>query len=246
MEHYGLERMVASRFHLIAWRGWTEPARWLGEQGFSYDLDYMTTISRHIPTLGYMTGGSLPLRFYTEAGEPLSVRQLATQLDDHPNPRLPFGPQIIGGKPPKLSREDYLGVAHTLVRLSAERFHSPVVLNNHPLQFFFDPDWLTSIIGVAQESGMVVWSVADYDRFIEGLRHSQLTRAPGEARWRVTVHHPTQDVLVLNAPALVDVWVDGEARKVRRERRWRRPVAVVTLSRGEHTVALLPPTGAGG
>ena len=236
-DFYGLPSLTASRFHLVAWRGFTTSVDWVADAGIRYELSYLTVLTRRVPTVGYMTGSSLPLRYHRADGTALPVIQLATQLDDHPNPRLPYGPAPIGGRPPKLSRADYVRTAHDLLRGSVERYHSPVILNNHPLQFFSDPHWLLALVDEAKRLGAPVLSVADYDAFLQGFRRSRLAQQ-SDGSYHAWIHHERQDVILVNAPTGGEVQVDGAPAKIRTEARWGRSVGVLSLRRGRHEISL--------
>ena len=125
-----------------------------------------------------MTGSGLPLRFYTNAGAPLPVRQLATQLDDHAD----ADQAVVGLGAKALPRDVLVARSRDLVLASARNFHSPLVVANHPGQFFSDPDWLIGILELAEAEKIHVSSVEQYAAATSRRLASPLHAGPRKRR----------------------------------------------------------------
>jgi hypothetical protein len=226
--HYGLEPLSV-RFHYVQWWGYVDPIRAEAAAGYRYDLNFLTMHSDVLGGLGYMTGSGFPLHFYDEAGQPLPVRQLATQLDDHANP------YAVGVPFAKIERVRFMDATRDLVSLSAERFHSPLVVNNHPVHFFADPDWLISLISRARQEHVATLNVASYDAFLHGLTESRYRRLDAH-RIHLSILNEWQDLLLLNTAGPIEI--DDHPAQARREKRYGQDVLVATLARGHHTLVL--------
>ena len=230
VRRFAFEPTVA-RNHWVAWWGWVAAAKRLQETGYRYDLSYLTLRSKFLHGLGYMTGSGLPLRFYDERGSPLEIRQLATQLDDHANPIVPQ--PVLGDV--QLSRSQLYAVTHGLFERSAQRFHSPLVVNNHPGQFSLDPDWLLAMVRAARTSNVAVMNVAEYAQFIDGLLASGIRRLT-DTELAILVQNPEQEILL---PAHVaSATVDGNEVELERVERYSRPMRSLRLARGRHILEL--------
>jgi PAS domain-containing protein len=230
-EAFGFEPATV-RNHWVAWWGWVAAAKRLQEAGYRYDLSYLTLVSKYRGGPGYMTGSGLPLRFYDRDGAPVEIRQLATQLDDHPNPVVPQ--HTLGGDV-QLDRADFYAMTGALMARSANQFHSPLVVNNHPLQFSRDPDWLLTMVKAARSSDIAVMNVAEYARFVDGLLASSVRRLEGD-KFDLLVQHPEQEVLLPGSVA--SAVVDGTAAKLQTVQRYDRTMRSLRLSRGRHTLEL--------
>jgi len=220
------------RNHWVAWWGWVAAAKRLQEAGYRYELSYLTVVSKYHRGLGYMTGSGLPLRFYDKDGAPVEIRQLATQLDDHPNPVVPQ--RTLGGDV-QLDRATLYEMTGMLLDRSAEDFHSPLVVNNHPLQFSRDPDWLLTMVKAARSSDVAVMNVAEYARFVDGLLASSVRRLEGN-KFAVLVQHREHEVLLPGSVA--SATVDGAAAKLQIVQRYGRAMRLLRLSRGRHILEL--------
>jgi hypothetical protein len=226
----------SSRFHIVIWRGYDEPARNLAAAGYRYDTSYFTLNSEHIDGLGYMTGGGLPLHFRAADGSELPVRQLPTQLDDHAHPIGDTGLRDSKGKLIEMPYPRLIAVSRGLIEGSGRRFHSPLVVNNHPYQFADDPTWMRTMIDTARAEQLALLDVEGYDAFVSALGDSAI-RADAAGELHVLVQAERQDVLVRHYPGDA-VLVDGKQTALRKVQLFERSEKVLTLARGAHRVRL--------
>lgn len=239
---YGIEPRLV-RQHEVSWSGYVDRARMLAEVGYRWNADYLTVVGKTFPTLGYMTGSGRALRLYDAEGRPLPIRQVATQLDDHADPAVPFGPRTLQGRLVKLSAAAFLGDTLQLVAENGRHFHGALVLNNHPVFFTRTPDWLMRTVEAARASGQAVMSLGQYVRRQEALSTAQLAvRSDGRA-FQVCTPLDDQELLLVDAPA-GPVRVDGAEVEPRVVFREGAPARVVTVGRGPHTVELAEGGGA--
>ena len=232
VEAFGFEPTTV-RNHWVAWWGWVAAAKRLQEAGYEYDLSYLTLVSDYHEGLGYMTGSGLPLRFYDKHGAPVDIRQLATQLDDHPNPVVPQ--PILGDV--QLDRKELYMSTGTLLDRSANEFHSPLVVNNHPLQFSRDPDWLLTMLKVAVTSDVAVMNVEGYADFVDALLASSVRQLEGN-RFALLVQHREQEILLPESVSSVSV--DGVPADLEVVERYGRLARSLRLGRGRHILELAP------
>jgi hypothetical protein len=229
---YGIEP-VSTRFDRVRWHGWMDPIRQLQAMHIRYDLNFLTLLSERIPTLGYMTGSGLPFRFYEADGKPLTVRELATQIDDHPHPYIK---QDTPGFR-QIERDALAEMTAALLTADATTFHTTIVANNHPFQFYADPDWLLDMVAQARKLGLAVYNMHQYDSWLEGLLASSW-RTTGEGRYALSVRNATQDVVIRHHGGAV--LVDGQPVTPRDVDRFGESVRVVTVEHGAHTLELRP------
>jgi hypothetical protein len=229
---------LSSRFHCAYWQGYEEPAEQLAAAGYRYDTSYMTLNSKHIEGLGYMTGGGLPLRFHTLEGKDLPIRQLATQLDDHVHPGVTTLLRDDRGVALNMSYEKLMTVSRGLIEAAGRHYHSPLVVNNHPMQFATDPDWLRMLIESSRLERLAILDVDRYDAFLSALMDSQLHASDDPRVHHALVQAPEQD-LIFRHYAGDAVEVDGVRTALRREILFDRPEKVLTLQRGLHEITLL-------
>ena len=223
----------SARNHKVYWPGWLEPARALVDAGVAWDASWLTVVSEHLPTLGYMTGSGLPMRFRDQDFAALPLRQIATQLDDASNP-------LTGTKGtgiPTLSREGFLYRGQEVLRASAGRFHAPVAVNNHPSHFLRDSAWLLGLVGTARQEGAAVTNVAGLGQTTDGLLASTVGR-DGEA-FVVSAARDAQDLVIFGHGG--DVLVDGAVAEAGEDSRYDEPALVVRVPRGRHRVELRGP-----
>ncbi len=231
------------RNHKVHWEGWLEPAERAVDAGFSWDTTWMTVVSRSAQSLGYMTGSGLPARFHRESGGAIELRQLASQLDDAPNPIT--GTSMASGLP-TLERGGFLYRSQSLLRAGAVRFHGNLVLNNHASHFLRDSEWLLGLVAAARAEGAHIANLSDLRAFTEGLLMGSVRRDGDD--WVVQTVLDAQDVVIAAFEGVVEV--DGVPAKVREEKRFDEDVLVVTLPRGVHRLRLdgrarpLPPVAA--
>ncbi len=227
----------SSRFHYARWEGYTEPAAVLARAGYRYDTTYITLNSRHIDGLGYMTGAGLPLPFYTEEGAALGIRQLATQIDDHVHPVLETGLRTTTGKRLTMSLDALNAITTALVQGSGRSHHSPITLNNHPLQFAEDPEWLRRLIETARVEQVDVLDVEGYAAFVSALQDSAISSTDDGRSHRVLIQAREHD-LVVRHYAGKSVLVDGSPKPLREVTLFGRPAKMITLPRGAHSITL--------
>jgi hypothetical protein len=231
---YG-EIPLSSRYHIVIWRGYDEPARNLAAAGYRYDTSYLTLHSQHLSGLGYMTGGGLPLHFRAADGSELSVRQLPTQLDDHVHPIYETGLVDSRGKSLTMSYAQLIALSRGLLEASGRHYHSPIVVNNHPFQFADDPSWLHTLVDTARAEQLALLGVEGYDAFVSALSDSLIQESAAE--YHVLVRADSQDVLVRNYAGDA-LHVDGQPVTLRKLRLFDRDEKVLRLARGAHTVLL--------
>jgi hypothetical protein len=219
------------RMHKTVWWDWIGPARTLGDAGYRWDLSYVTYLSETKESFGYMTGSGFPLPFFDDEGEALPIAQIATQMEDHANnsiPEIRF-PFEAG------SRHEFMKMTRDLIRASANTHHAPLTVSNHPLQFFFDPDWLVSIVNDARSQGAVVLNVAQYGSFHARLVGSGIRRTGPDD---YSVHILNEQQAVLLGPGEINVEVDGHRGKLEPVRRHGASFGLLMLDRGLHTLRI--------
>jgi hypothetical protein len=199
----------------------------------TWDTTYLTVVSQRIQSMGYMTGSGSPMRFFRRDGTAVEARQVASQLDDAPNPASSTR-AAVGLR--KMSRAEFLHRGQELLRASAGRFHGNLVLNNHPDHFLTDSDWLLGLVAAARAERVAVVNVADLQRWTEAQLASSIRR-DGDAL-QVRVAAPEQELLLAGHGGAVRV--DGIVVRPTPDVRFEAPVRVVTLPRGDHRVELLP------
>jgi hypothetical protein len=228
---------TSNRFHYARWSGYTDLPEALADNGYRYDTSYITVHSTHIAALGYMTGAGLPLPFYTERGVALRTHQLATQLDDHVHPAYDTRLRGANGELLIFKYDALLAMTKSLVQSAGRRYHSPLVINNHPLQFAEDSDWLHVLIETARVEQLGVLNVDGYATFMRALTDSMISHTAGEPEYRVLVQAPEQDLIVRHYAGEAAL-VDGRAQPLRPATLYDAPVRLLRLPRGTHTVAL--------
>jgi hypothetical protein len=112
-----------------------------------------------------------------------------------------------------------------------------VVVNNHPLQFVEDQDWLRMLIETARVEQMAVLDVDRYAAFVGALTDSMIASVAGETGFRVLIQAAEQDLIVRNY-AGDSVLVDGRTQPLRVVTLFDRPAKALSLSRGMHSVVL--------
>ncbi len=230
-------RALSARFHIVAWPGYEEPARDLAAAGYRYDASYLTLNSQHIDGLGYMTGSGLPLHFHTPEGARLDIRQLATQLDDHPHPVNDTGLRDASGRSLQMTLEKFRTTTRSVLEAAGRHYHSPIVVNNHPLQFVDDPTWMRMLVECARLERLAILDVERYDTFVQALLDSAVHAAADPNTFHVLVQAPEQDLIVRNY-AGDSISVDGEKAQLRATRLFDRPEKILTLARGPHEIVL--------
>lgn len=244
---YGIEPVLI-RQHAVLWSGYVDRARDMVATGYRWEADYLTVVGKTLPTLGYMTGSARPLRLFDEAGAPLPIRQVATQLDDHPDPAVPVGARTMDGQVVKLPPAVFLGDTLQLVAENARHFHGALVLNNHPIFFTRSPDWLMRTVAAARASGQAVMSLQQYVQQQEAVMAGDVAVSADGRSFSVCAAADAQEVVLVGAPDAPDapVRVDGVEVAPRRAIREGRPVAVLTLARGPHRIDFAVMSGAAG
>lgn len=222
------------RFHYVRWWGWDEPVLALAKVGRTWDLTYITLLSRQHPALGYMTGSGVGLRHFDRAGRPIEVRQLATQIDDHPNPMSVI--DALDDAVRVKTFDEFSAMAIDVERSAAERYHGVLALNHHPQHFAADPRWMQLILRAAAEFDMQTTDMRGHARWVEGLLHSQVKRV-GDDTFDVLIQNRDQWLLVDEAAARVVV--DDAEAKLENVRRYGQPYRMVPVSRGRHRVRIV-------
>lgn len=231
---YGIEPQLV-RQHEVSWSGYVDRAQVLASVGYRWNADYLTVVGRTFPTLGYMTGSGRALRLYDAEGRPLPIRQVATQLDDHADPAVLFGPRTMQGRLVKLSAAAFLGDTLQLVAENGRHFHGALVLNNHPVFFTRTPDWLMRTVEAARESGQAVMSLGGYVQRQEALAAAQVATRADARGVHVCSTLDDQELRLVDAPA-GPVRLDGAEVEPRLVFREGAPARVVTVGRGAHVV----------
>lgn len=226
----------AGRFHYVRWWGFQQPVELLAKLGQAWDLSYLTIPSQQHPVLGFMTGSGVGLRYYGPDGEPLAVRQLATQLDDFAYRDAPGADSEASTETPAEAHSMFAMTA-ALLDAVAVRHHAAVVLNHHPELFARSPQWLLYTLDRAAALDLAVLDLRGYRDFAAGLRASEIGRA-GPGAFEVLAQNPDQTLMV--SADVEAVLIDGLRTAAEPARRFGQAVGLLPIARGKHSVQLLP------
>jgi hypothetical protein len=190
-ERYGVAPRIVRNHHLI-WQGYATMAELLARAGLQLDLNYVS-----IPA-GFMTGSGLPMRFADSAGHLIPIYQQATQLDD--SEFIPEDPATLEATTQRLSAQ------LSALLETAQREHIPLTLLHHSHWWFRSGGRLqATLLSESNKRHMTVWGAAEWLRFTEARRHTQIRRKG--LGYEVDVSADQLALLIEGAP---QVRVDGK------------------------------------
>ncbi len=182
-ERFGVEAGPSVRNHAIPWVGYVTGARINAALGFMWDANYFTCPPR---TWHYMTGGALPLPFVDVTGEVIPILQLPAQFSDETT-LAASGYEFSLGLQEDEAVESVIG----LLRANAERYHSLLCVNTHPVSFAgYSRGLWERVLAEAQRLAVPRMSLEGYAEFWETRQKVEVGPAtPTKAGWtrRVTV-----------------------------------------------------------
>lgn len=216
VEQYG-RPVNTIRNHAIRWVGYVELARLFSELGVRAEANFFTL--GPIPA-GFITGSGRLGRFADTTGEIIDVYQMASHWTE----------EILVSDAHGFS-ERWLyskgrSVTNGILRGAATRFHTPIVVNSHPVSFatysrpLIESNWAT-----ARELGIPIVSADEWTEFTD-IRNSVSIASTGDG-FVISSALATPQVSVLLPEGAT---VSAEGGTVSRQMIWGRPYDVLTLT----------------
>ena len=183
-ERFGVEPGPSVRNHAIAWAGYVGGARMNAALGFTWDANYFTCPPR---TWHYMTGGALPLPFVDVTGEVIPIRQLPAQFSDETTLAAGGFEFSLG-----LQEDEAVELITGLLRANAERYHSLLCVNTHPISFAaYSRGLWERVLAEARRLAIPRMSLEGYAEFWEARQQVEVGPAtPTETGWTRIVQVP--------------------------------------------------------
>jgi hypothetical protein len=167
---YGCTPATSIRNHCIAWSGYLHGTMIQHAQGFTWDSNYFT-----VPPISnsYMSRAGLPMRLINPAGDVLPVYQLPNLFSDET--------VLVSGMKfsLNLAPSDAVALVTRIIRENAEKNHSMITVNSHPISFatYSQPLW-EPVLKFAKEQGVPVISVGALSKFWEARKTVRLRPIP--------------------------------------------------------------------
>jgi hypothetical protein len=156
----------------LVWSGWVEEARALAQNGIRIDLNYVSLLyfnrgsgDEVQSSMPYMAGTALPQKFVDQNGIILDIYQQPTMFED----------DVLNEAVNRLRVDPLLLVIKTLDE-GIDRYHEPLILNNHPALFAaYSREWLEPVLAHAKQRDVPIMSAGEWLDFWEGRYSANFT-----------------------------------------------------------------------
>ena len=215
-EQYG-RPVNTIRNHAIRWVGYMDLARLHAELGIRGEANYF---AMGIIPSGYLTGSGRLAKFVDTTGEIIDHLQIASHWTE----------EILVSDTHGFSERWLYSRARDftngIIKRSISRYHTPTVINSHPVSFatysqpLIESNWKT-----AREGGVPIISADSWVEFTDARRSIAITPTPGG--FDISIEQSVDRVVVL---CLAGVQVSGSGVSTAPEVIWGRTYVAITIT----------------
>ena len=240
-----------TRFHRVAWTGWTDAAVVAVQHGMALDTnfyhygDWLQKADGTWPH-GYITGSGQAMKFITADGTILPYYQLLTQLvDEH------FFSAITWGGFEDITYEEATIVSANLIDSSLAGDYATIMAQFHVDYATYGAvgPWIGGTLDYANSQGVPIWTAGDWLTFVETRDASQIQNiawddAGGLLTFDLTGPSASDFDFTMMLPAtysgrgLLYAHIDGSSQALTFETIKGQLVAFVDVSPGNHSVTI--------